>query len=296
MLMPTYTPTMTKKRGIWLVTICLLIFPAPGCDDGQVRFDKRSEFQRILVVDEGDKRYLRFGKADSGNQSTMSISDPQAVAVEYIRFSLLGMLMIPRRERVLMIGLGGGTFTTLLRRHYPDLWIDAVEIDPVVVEAARRFFGVQEDNRFRIHVGDGAKFIRKTPHEYDLIFLDAYSGEGLPPELVSPVFFAAVKDKLAEQGVVIINLWDQGLREGFLAGRFREVFPYTACIRSTDGYNLVLFGKETAMPAATRLVEAARRFTSEADLSFDLAEVADGLNMQCPPRGINSMETRVGMR
>lgn len=281
-------PIDKMKRVVSFVAVFLIIFPFIfpflGCsrNDEKVRYSKRSEFQRVLVIDRGDKRYLRFGTTATGNQSTISLSNPDSVPVEYIRSSLLGMVMIPKRERVLMIGLGGGTFTTLLRRHFPDLWIDVVEIDPVVVEAAKRFFGVQEDQRFRIYVQDGAKFVRQTPHLYDLVLLDAYSGEGLPSDLVSPAFFAAVKNSVSDEGVVILNLWDQGRSERFLAARFQAAFPQTACIRSTDSYNLLLYGKKASMPIPTELREAARRFTSEAGLSFDLAKVAEKLATECP--------------
>ena len=207
-----------------LIAIGLLFITIAGCDDAQekIRFDKRSEFERILVVDKGGERYLRFGKADSGNQSTISLSDPDTIPTEYIRFAMLGVLMTPGPERVLMIGLGGGTFTSLLRRHYPDLWIDVAEIDPVVVEAAREFFGVHEDERLRIHVADGAKFIRDAEQVYDLVLLDAYSGEGIAEDLTSTTFFDAVKARLSNSGVAMLNLWSQGARERLIADVFAE--------------------------------------------------------------------------
>jgi len=265
------------------LAIGLLILAICGCDvsPGEICFDKHSEYGRVLVVDKGDRRYLRFGKADAGNQSTISLSDPNAVLVEYIRISLIGMLMTPVQERVLMIGLGGGTFTTLLRRHYPSLWIDAVEIDAVVVEAAKVFFSVREDDRFRIHVEDGARFVKNTPHSYDLVLLDAYSGEGIPQELVSPAFFDAVKSILSETGVAVLNLWDEPSRERSIGNIFRNTFPKTACVRTKDGYNLVLFGKVTEMQHQDDLVKAARQFTSEANLSFDLGELAKRLEIRC---------------
>jgi spermidine synthase len=247
-----------------------------GCEDrlAKVRFDERSEFERILVVDKGDRRYLRFGTADNGYQSSISLVDPEAVPMEYIRLAMLGMVMTPAPERVLMIGLGGGAFTNLLRRHFPDLWIDAVEIDPVVVKAARGFFGVREDERFQIYVQDGADFIEEVRNVYDLILLDAYSGEGVPEKLTTPSFFEAVKARTTGSGVVVVNLWQQGDREETIAASFGAVFSQTACVRSTDRQNLVLFGKTGGMPSSKDLVRAARRFTETSNLSFDLGKIA----------------------
>jgi spermidine synthase len=268
-----------------LFLLFLLVLTILACDDTssrQIRFDKRSEFGRVLVVDEGDMRHLRFGSPGSGNQGTISLSDPKAVPMEYIRFAMLGMVLTPKAKRVLMIGLGGGTFTTLLRRHYPTLCIDAVEIDPVVVQAAKEFFGVQEDERFRVHVEDGATFIERTMHAYDLIMLDTHTGEGLPERLATPEFFDTVKSKLTALGVAVLNVWDEGDRERLIEKRFRATFPKTTCIRTSDGFNLVLLGKASGtMPERDALVTAASRFTSDLGLSFDLAKAAEELRTEC---------------
>jgi spermidine synthase len=248
----------------------------------QIRFDERSEFDRILVVDVNKMRCLRFREVDGGNQSIISLSNPEAVPMKYIRLATLGILFTPQMDRVLMIGLGGGTFTSLLRRHYPDLWIDAVEIDPVVVEAAKRFFGVREDSRFRIHIEDGADFIERSSYLYDLIFLDAYTQDGLPGQLATVEFFNTVKARLSDNGVVIINLYGGEHIKNAIGKVFRVVFPETACIRTSDGLNLLLFGKASAtMPEHEELLTEARRLTADLGISFDLGALAERLEIDC---------------
>ncbi|MGD8367614.1 MAG: fused MFS/spermidine synthase [Desulfobacterales bacterium] len=257
-----------------------------GCDDGskKVLFDKQSAYERVLVVDEGNRRYLRFGRIDGTSQSTISLSDPRALPSEYIRIAALGTMMTIELRRALMLGLGGGTFTSFLQRYFPDLKIDAVEIDPVVVEAATTFFGVKENARFHIHIEDGAKYIRETHILYDLIFLDAYSGEGLPEALSSPAFFDAVREKTAPGGVVILNLFRQDGRERALINVFRTRFPQLLCSRTSDKLNLVVFGKAGAMPSRAQVTEAARRFTAGSNLVFDLGYVAEELSTKCAGR------------
>ncbi len=265
--------------------LCLMALTILACEDTssrQIRFDRRSEFGRIFVVDEGDMRYLRFGSLHGSNQGTISLLDPNAVPMEYIRFAMLGMVLTPQAERVLMIGLGGGTFTTLLRRHFATLRIDAVEIDPVVVQAAKEYFGVQEDAHFRIHLEDGAAFIERTPLTYDLILLDAYAGEDMPEHLATQKFFEAVKSRLTSFGVAVLNLWDEGDKEPLIEKRFRTTFPETACVRTADGFNLILFGKASGtMPERENLVIAGGQFTSDLRLSFDLGKVAERCRPDC---------------
>lgn len=38
--------------------------------------------------------------------------------------------------------------------------IDSVDIDPAIVEVARKWFGYQEDQSQRAHVADGIKFVQ----------------------------------------------------------------------------------------------------------------------------------------
>ncbi len=265
-----------------IVTL-FVVFALFGCDDSQIqiRFDQQSEYERVLVIDKSDKRYLRFGKPNSANESVISLSDPRAVPTEYIRIAALGPMLTPNPNRALMIGLGGGTYTTLLKRHFPNLHIDAVEIDPVVVEAAKNFFGVQEDERFKIHVADGAKFVKETQNIYDLVFIDAYSGKGIPQALSGPSFFDAVKAITSAEGVVVLNLFNHHGRDSTLIRLFKNRFPHTACIRSSDHLNLVLFGKSSDMPARDNLIAATQKFSAATDLSFDLEKIAKKLVMKC---------------
>jgi spermidine synthase len=131
-------------------------------------------------------------------------------------------------------------------------------------------------------VEDGAAFIERTPHFYGLIMLDIHSGKGTPEHLASRRFFEAVKARLSPGGVAVLNVWDEGPREGGIQNRFQAAFSETACIRTSDGFNLVLFGTTShTLPEQEALVTAARKFTSDMGLSFDLGKVAEALRTEC---------------
>ena len=106
----------------------------------------------------------------------------------------------------MMIGLGGGSFTGLIHRALPEVRIDAIEIDPVVVEAARRYFGLVEDEKYRVHIADGAAFVRDTRMRYDLILADAGVADGIPEHHTTDPFFSALRERLTPDGVLIVNL------------------------------------------------------------------------------------------
>src|SRR6188474_1601368 len=151
------------RAGATLLTVGALLTCART--SSQILFDRTSPFGRVLVIDEGPRRVMRFGSPSASEQSAIEPANPRAVPVEYVRYALLGLAYHPlgRPRRVLMVGLGGGTFTTLVHRALPDVTIDVVEIDPVVVAAARAHFGLREGARYRVHVADAADWMTRAP-------------------------------------------------------------------------------------------------------------------------------------
>jgi spermidine synthase len=195
----------------------------------------------VLVIDDGPLRVMRFGSPSASDQSAIEPANPRAIPVEYVRHALIGLAHHGRPRRVLMVGLGGGTFTTLVHRALPDITIDAVEIDPVVVEAARAHFDLREDARYRVHVADAAAWIARGDSKYDFVLLDAYAGEEIPAALGSEAFFRAVARRLAPGGVVAINIAEMQAEGRAVARVFGSVLrPFDCRVTPEDG-NVLLF-------------------------------------------------------
>ena len=116
---------------------------AAGCatatrGDTGVVFDRTSPYGRVLVIDEGaaPRDAVRLARGLRAERDRCpAIRAPYRSNTCATR--CWASPTTAGRARVLMVGLGGGTFTTLVHRALPDATIDAVEIDPVVVEAAR---------------------------------------------------------------------------------------------------------------------------------------------------------------
>ncbi len=239
-------------------------------------------FGDVLVVDEGHRRYLRFDRLEGDDQSMINLDDAKAVPMSYIRYAAIGLAYAERVDRVLMIGLGGGTFTGLLRRHMPEVWLDVVEIDPVVIRVAKRFFGVKTDARYRIHQVDGAAFVRTAKEEYDLVLIDAYSGDGIPTHLGRRAFFEDVRARMAPGGVMVANLSVSDENERSLARTLRGVFPCLACFRTPSGTNLLLVARaDGRLPTPAALISRAGQVTKELGLPFDLTPIARRLGVDC---------------
>jgi spermidine synthase len=249
---------------------------------GKIVFTGKSEFSTLFVVDEAHARYLRFGSPCGRDQSTMNLVDPSIVSVEYLRIATLGLAFVDRRERVLMMGLGGGTWTNLIARILPDVHIDAVEIDPLVVDVARRFFGVRPSPRYRLHVIDAYDYANLEKQPYDLIFLDLYTDSGMPEHLQTDEFFEAIRRQLADDSVVVANL-GLGAADEYLqlAQVMRRIFGEAVCVSARTEANLVVFAgsseNATIATAAARAIE----LDSILALPFGLSPVAKRMRL-CP--------------
>jgi spermidine synthase len=212
--------------------------------DRKVIHEARSPFGTVFVVDVGDRRTLRFDSPHGTVQSAILKSEPLAVPTSYVRVATAGLAFTRGRSRALVVGLGGGAFPMLLHRLLPRLVVDVVELNPVVVEVATRFFGVREDSRLRIMVEDGGRFMARQSPRYDLIFLDAFSNIGTPDHLKEALFFEDVRRRLEPGGVAVINIaLEESRNVASRVDTFARAFEGYAQLRgASDTNNLILVG------------------------------------------------------
>jgi len=246
----------------------------------KVVFDQVSAYGRVFVVEDGFRRMLRFGDVDGVDQSIMSLDDPASVPMEYVRYAGLGLLFVPEVESVMMIGLGGGSFTAMIDRALPESRIDAIEIDPVVVEAARRFFGLVEDEKYRVHIADGAAFVRETGMRHDLILADAGVADGIPEHHTIDPFFSALRERLEPEGVLVVNLGLDDRSNAIIARRIQAVFGADACtcVRTPVDANYLVFAtRRSSAPQATQLLARAVAIDGRRLLPYALTPLAGQL-------------------
>jgi spermidine synthase len=282
-----------KVDAMWLKQLLAVVvamaassFPAmaepPCASEGptapRVLFQKASKFGRVYVVEQGGMRHLRFGSACGFDQSSVSTSKPKQVVTEYVRLATLSLALAVETDRILMIGLGGGSFSNLVVQGWPDAQIDAVEIDPVVVEAAERFFGVRPSPTFRIHTADGAAFLARGQQDYDVIFLDTYSGEGMPAHLATSEYFESVARHLRRGGVVVANFGlDEPGQYIALAGRGAAPARGAPGGSGHEDANLVVFAGKRETLRRDDPLSLAAALDQQDRLPFSLAELALGV-------------------
>jgi hypothetical protein len=109
-----------------------------------VREAQDTRYHRLVVVDGGGSRYLRF---DSSFQSGMYIGQPFRTRFAYTDYLQLGLAYNPSAKNVLVVGLGGASAPKRVWRDFGDVRLTVVELDPAVVETAYKWFALPHDDR-----------------------------------------------------------------------------------------------------------------------------------------------------
>ena len=216
--------------------------------------DMDSFYNHIHLADENGTRYMDF---DNLRQSAMLLSDPWELRLRYTRFLALAPAFRPEPQRVLILGLGGGSFPKRLYRDFPQVVVDVVDIDPEIITIAKRYFQVPEDSRLRLHLRDGRRFLRETTDKYDLIFLDAYNSDTIPFHLTTQEFYREVEAHLAPGGFVVSNIIGalRGPRSPFFRAMYRtlaDTFSTVYVVPTYYGGSAFLLSEINILLFATR--------------------------------------------
>jgi spermidine synthase len=223
---------------------------------GQLEHEEVSEFSRIRVRRDGNTRAMTFVR-DNGQeavQSRVDLDAPQTLMSPYARSMFASYLYQPHPRRVLIVGLGGGAMVRFLTHHEPQVHIDAVEIDPVVVRLADKYFDVRSGGNVRVHTADAVRFVESTADRYDLILMDAFlrpssdtDTTGVPTRLKTLEFLGRLKSALAPGGVVAFNVNEHDKMADDIAA-VTTAFGQVAVYRSPPSENKVIVAAEGAMP------------------------------------------------
>ncbi len=170
---------------------------------GSVVYEKQTPYSTLDVVDLGAQRTLYLNGLP---QSAMDLTNTTRLVYAYTTFFNLGFLLNPDVADVLFVGGGGFSGPKYFLAAYPRVHVDVAEIDPDVIETARKYFAVNPDPRLSIFNEDGRLYLAETGKSYDMIVLDAYAKTYVPFHLLTREFMQLLYSHLSPNGVVISNL------------------------------------------------------------------------------------------
>ncbi len=118
----------------------------------------------------------------------------------------LSQLSFSSQDKVLVLGLGGGSVIQTLRQQFKHTGsITAVEIDPVIVQIALEEFKLSEDNKLNIHTVDAFDFVKQISSVFDLIIVDLFIDTQVPDQFYATDFWNTLIQQLSERGKILFN-------------------------------------------------------------------------------------------
>jgi SAM-dependent methyltransferase len=233
-------------RSISFCTTVVMI----GIIVGQVRSDHTNNVMRLrnfygtLHVTEGEdgtlaatERTLYNGVISHG-QEVFRVDLSETPTTYYGRESGVGLAIdrccAGRPRRIGVIGLGAGTIAAYGR---PGDTIRFYDINPAVEGIARSRFRYLRDSPAKVDVviGDArVSLASEPPQRYDVIAVDAFSGDAIPVHLIDAQALDVYKRHLAPGGIVAFHV----------SNRYLNLKPVVAQIAARDGMKVAYISND----------------------------------------------------
>jgi spermidine synthase len=188
-----------------VVIVGLLIVP-PGLvkeTPGTIA-ERETTYGFVQIVRETGRIVMRFD--DGIADQSVYRPDTALTGGEWDMPLVVPALLAHGLHRVLVIGNAGGTTARALAAEYPGIHIDAVELDPVVTQLARRYMGLDSIPNLNVITADGREYLETTDQRYDMIVVDAYRQEYIPFYLATREFFSLMRAHLNPGGAIALNV------------------------------------------------------------------------------------------
>ena len=249
------------RRAFKHVILLLLCLSLAVVANARIIHKEQSLYSTILIDQRGTIVCLQFSiRRDQRNQTCRDSSDPQRMVFTYSKMMMAALLFQPNPQKILIIGLGGGTVPTALAQLLPDAQINIVEIDPAVVQAAEDYFDFKKTDNTRVIVSDGRVYTKRAVgrnERYDLIMLDAFNGDYIPEHLMTREYLEETKQLLNPGAVLVANTFSISDLYHHESTTYTAVFGSFINLKSAISANRVIITTSEGMPRVDNLTERA---------------------------------------
>lgn len=177
---------------------------------------KRKKASGVTLSEEDGMRYLHFGT--EWVQGGMKISRPFALELAYQQEMMAPGLFLPEPRRIVQLGLGAAALTKFCYRNVPSAEVVVVELSQEVIEAARGWFLLpDEDARLAVVHEDAKDFIARPKQRgrADWLQVDLYDAHARGPVYDDVEFYRLCRAALSRPGVACFNLFGRSFDPSF---------------------------------------------------------------------------------
>lgn len=254
-----------------------------------VTVDEKKTYRRLIFL---SNQSVIQSEALLMRVRNKTVVDFRALTCDHHIFMIAGILSIKASSRLnnLIIGLGGGGLLNYIHRYLKEESMTAIEIDPAIVQVAKEYFGLIDDQtRLEVVIADGLKYLKdKSSSEkqqfqsilFDIDSKDQSLGMSCPPkEFLEKEVLTSILTLLPKHGIFILNFVcrDETIRDQ-TKETLKEFFPSVFSYKLDEDVNEIFYCmKEKLSP-----VDFEQRFKKSAlqlnGIKKDLVDVEDVLS------------------
>lgn len=263
--------------------------PKEEVEKGKIIFYEEGAYGTIAVkkfTDTGALSLFINGKGQGGNIA----SDWRVNML----LAALPLIFNPESKNALVIGLGTGTTSGLLAEA---INVSTVEIEPVILEAARYFSTINHDvldNRnHKIIMADGRNFLLKTNMKYDIISTEQSDPwQSFSASLFTKEFIELVADRLNEDGIYVqwVPLYVMSTDDfRRFYHTFNSVFPYTLGFvnaREDESLPVKLYPSELILVGSKSEIKI-----NETEIAKSMANIPESVRKDMYDAGIGTIDS-----
>lgn len=256
------------------IMVALAMFASSGYEGSfDTQYDRY--FVGTMREDVTGREIVTLARDDYSIESATYADTGEPYLFDYYDYYDAALAAVPTLRRTLLIGGGAFSYPRHQLRLYPESSVDAVEIDPELVEVARETFALTEDPRLTVIIEDGRTFLNRADATYDVVLIDAFKSAGsIPYQLATRESMQRCYDLLSSDGILAMNLITsaEGPGSRLLWAEYRTlkaVFPQVEVFAVFDGDDpgavqnmAVIAGKNASVDLLARLSAVAPDLTA----------------------------------
>jgi len=219
---------------------------------GKLAYEGESVYNYLQVTDDDDSTVLSTNVLFGVQSIRIKTGGLTGMYYDYALAApaLAGVADAP--GRLLVLGMGTGTYATQCQQYFPQLTATGVEIDDKITDLAHRYFAL--DPGIKVYTYDGRAFLQADKGRYDVIMVDAYRDITIPFQMSTVEFFRLVADHLTAGGVMVMNMnmytdAPDSIND-YLSDTVAAVFPYVYTVDVAGSTNRELFATADGQAAA----------------------------------------------
>ncbi|MBD61964.1 hypothetical protein CL645_03795 [bacterium] len=169
----------------------------------KVLLKRSNNFNDIKVIQEKDGTNLLYLDKSSNIHSIYKYG---MTSTESYWDDFCIMPPIIGKGKIAILGLGGATTVYLYRKYWPDLKLNCWEIDGDLIDVARCYFGLADEEDVKINIEDALSESFFKSGCYSLVIVDLFLDGSFLSSLQNPEIWKNIKKQISPNGRLMVNL------------------------------------------------------------------------------------------